>query len=110
MLRKINDLGSFNCIFSDGIHLFCYHDKNGYNGLVFVKRTPPYGPVKLVDEDWEINLAEEKDLSQHRYIVATRPLTNEHWERFKPGEIKIFREGKQIWSNFGFKSEMLCLG
>lgn len=100
VLRKINELGSFNCIFSDGVFLFCYHDKDGYNGLVSVKRNPPYGPIRLLDEDWEINLAEEKDLSQQGYIIATQPLTNEHWERFKPGELKVFRDGKMVYSNF----------
>ncbi|WP_038059377.1 class II glutamine amidotransferase [Thermodesulfovibrio yellowstonii] len=92
ILRQINDLGKFNCIFSDGRHLFCYHDKNSYNGLVLLKRTPPYGPIRLRDEDWEINLAEEKDPTQHGYIIATKPLTNENWERFKPGELKVFKE------------------
>ncbi|HOQ38378.1 MAG TPA: class II glutamine amidotransferase, partial [Acetivibrio sp.] len=44
--------------------LLCYHDKDGYNGLCFVQRKSPYGMVKLVDEDWEVNLAEGKTPDQ----------------------------------------------
>ncbi len=98
-LERINQYGNFNCIFSDGKFLFCYHDKNGYNGLCFVQRKPPYGQIQLLDEDWKINLAEEKDPEQTGYIIATRKLTNEQWKNFKPGELIIFKNGKMIYSN-----------
>jgi glutamine amidotransferase len=54
--------GNFNCIFSDGEFLFFYFDKNGYNGLSFVRRQAPFSSVRLEDEDFEINLSEEKAL------------------------------------------------
>ena len=77
-----------------------YHDKDGYNGLCFVQRRSPYGKVKLVDEDWEVNLAEEKSPDQEGYIVATKRLTKaEHWEDFEPGELVVFAEGKIAYSN-----------
>jgi glutamine amidotransferase len=38
LLSEINELGSFNCIMSDGSHLFCYYDNSGYNGLHFTHR------------------------------------------------------------------------
>jgi glutamine amidotransferase len=98
-LREINEYGSFNCIFSDGEHLFCYHDKDGYNGLCFTHRKPPYDQIKLLDNDWDINLAGEKDPKQTGFIVATRRLTNEHWEDFKPGELIVFKDGMRIYSN-----------
>ena len=107
-LRKINEYGSFNCIFSDGKHLFCYHDKNGYNGLCFFQRKPPYSKIRLLDEDWEINLAEEKRSEQTGFIVATRKLTNESWENFKFGELIVFKDGKMIYSNHrGVSNPML---
>ena len=98
-LKEINEYGTFNCIFSDGTLLFCYYDKNGYNGLCFVHRKPPYGQVMLLDEDWRINLAEEKRPEQTGYIIATRRLTNESWRNFKFGELIVFRNGKMIYSN-----------
>jgi len=70
LLKNVNGYGNFNCIFSDGEFLFCYFDKGGYNGLYFTERIPPYGVVKLLDEDWEINFAEKKYPNQIGYIVA----------------------------------------
>lgn len=99
VLKKINGHGHFNCIFSDGVHLFCYHDKSGYNGLCFVQRKPPYDEIRLLDEDWEINLAEEKKPEQTGFIVATRRLTDESWEDFKHGELMVFKEGKIVYSS-----------
>ncbi len=100
-LREINELGNFNCIFSDGEYLFCYYDQNSYNGLCFVHRKASYGQVQLLDEDFEVNLAEEKDPTQTGFIIATRRLTNERWENFYPGELIVFRNGDIIFSSAG---------
>lgn len=100
-LREINNYGNFNCIFSNGEYLFCYYDQNGYNGLCFVKREAPFSTVHLKDEDFEIDLADEKDPSQKGFIVATRRLTDERWESFNPGELIVFRDGNIIFSSSG---------
>lgn len=97
-LLAINELGTFNCVFSDGDYLFCYHDKNEYNDLHFVQRKAPFGVVRLKDEDFEINLSHEKDPSQKGFIVATRPLTSEAWKRFQPGEFVVFKDGEIVFS------------
>jgi len=110
ILKEINKYGSFNCIFSDGEFLFCYHDKDGYNGLCLVQRKPPYNSIRLLDEDWEINLAEEKRPGQTGYIVATERLTDEQWENFKPAELIVFKDGKIIYSNLRNISETLKVG
>ncbi len=96
-LREINSCGTFNCLFSDGEILFCYHDEGGYNGLFYLERKPPYGKIRLEDEDLEINLAEEKDPSQRGFIIATRPLTNEEWRAFNKAELKVFKDGELIY-------------
>jgi len=99
-LKKINELGTFNCIFSDGEYLFCYHDKTEYNGLWFVHRKAPYGKIQLLDEDFEINLAEEKDPTQKGFVIATKPLTNEKWEKFNPCELIVFKNGEIVFPNY----------
>lgn len=104
-LKKINDYGNFNCLLSDGEYLFCYYDKNGYNGLCFVQRKAPFSIVHLKDEDFEINLSEEKDPSQKGFIIATRRLTNERWENFHPTELIVFKNGKIIFSSSGRDTE-----
>jgi glutamine amidotransferase len=104
-LREINDLGHFNCIFSDGEYLFCYYDQGGYSGLCFLHRRAPYGQVQLLDEDFEINLSEEKDPIQRGFIIATKGLTDEPWESFIPGELIVFENGKIVFSSTGRNTE-----
>ncbi len=99
-LRAINAYGNFNCIFSNGDELFCYFDRNGYNGLFFVHRKAPFPHIQLRDEDLEVNLDDEKDPTQHGYVIATRPLTiGEKWESLTPGELKVFKNGDMLWSS-----------
>ncbi len=97
MFVSINESGKLNLILSDGKYLICYHDKNGYKGLNFLERKSPYGKIKLLDEDWEINLDYSKS-DLYGYIIATNPLTSERWESFKKGEMKVFKDGKMICS------------
>jgi len=105
-LEEINQYGKFNCIFSDGEYLFCYRDKNSHRGLCFVHREPPYGEIELIDEDWKINLVQEKRPGQTGYIIATEKLTNEIWQEFNPGELIVFKNGKMIYSNYRNISEI----
>ena len=98
-LKEINNLGKVNCILSDGKFLLCYHDINGYKGLKFVHRQPPYGIAELLDEDYAINLKEEKDHAQKGYVIATKPLTDEKWESFAPGELIVFMDGDLVFSS-----------
>jgi predicted glutamine amidotransferase len=48
--------GSFNCIFSDGIFLFCYRDKHGQRELHYVQRKYPFHTTILRDNDFEVDL------------------------------------------------------
>ncbi|MFX1512659.1 MAG: class II glutamine amidotransferase [Promethearchaeota archaeon] len=91
--------GTLNCIFSEGTHLFCYFDKIGYKGLYFVKRQQPFDTIQLLDEDWNINLGSQKPPDQKGIIVATKPLTDEEWEPFIPGELLVIKNGEIIYSS-----------
>ncbi|HOP95088.1 MAG: class II glutamine amidotransferase [Dictyoglomaceae bacterium] len=97
-LQEINRYGKLNCLFSDGELLFSYHNQDGYKGLYFLHREPPYGKVTLLDEDWAIDLAEEKSTKQTGYIIATNKLTDEEeWQKFEPGKLRVFKDGKMIY-------------
>lgn len=96
-IREINKEGTLNCLFTDGNYLFCYHDRNGHNGLYFTQRKPPYGEIKLEDIDWEVDLREEKNPKKTGFIIATKKLTNEGWESFSKGELIVFKTGKMIY-------------
>lgn len=97
LLSEINELGSFNCIMSDGVYLFCYRDISGYNGLKCLRREPPFDRIKLADEDFEINLMEHKSPEQKGYIIATSKLTDERWKNFEPGSLMVFKSGEIIY-------------
>ena len=97
-LNQINKFGKLNCLMSNGEYLFCYHDIEGYNGLYFTQRKPPYGEIMLEDIDWKVNLREEKDPNKTGFIIATNKLTNEGWEQFNKGELIVFKDGKMIYS------------
>lgn len=98
-LHRLNEHGRLNCIFSEGTYLFCYHDKNGYVGLHYAYRRAPFHPIHLIDEDLEINLAEAKLPSQKGFIIASQPMTNEHWSAFNPGTLKVLKDGELIFPN-----------
>lgn len=99
IFSEINELGRFNCLMSDGEHLFSYFDKNGHNRLVYVHRKAPFQRVRLEDEDYEIDLAEQKAPNQKGFIIATSPLTNEQWIDFNPGSLMIFKDGKIVFES-----------
>lgn len=96
-LQDLNSYGRLNCLLSDGINLFCYHDQSGYNGLSYVQRKTPFGTIKLKDEDYQINLKEEKKPSQEGYIIASQPLSDEQWQNFNEGELIVIKKGKIIF-------------
>jgi glutamine amidotransferase len=97
-LRKINGYGYFNCLFSDGEHLFAYRGYDGKRELHFVSRVPPYGKVRLLDQDFEIDLGADKDQMKHGFVVATRPLTAEPWVPLSAGHLMVFKDGKIVFS------------
>ncbi len=98
-LRVLNDYGSLNCLFSDGEYIFAYHDENSYKGLNYLKYKTPYGPVNLLDDDYSIDLSEEKAPYQRGLIITTNPLTDEDWESFRPGELRVLKNGETVFKS-----------
>lgn len=97
ILQEMNSVGSMNLLFSEGEHLYVYFDQGGYNGLWFVEREAPHDRVTLLDEDWAVDLAEDKYPDQRGYVIATRPLTDERWMSFKRGTLTVFKGGTIIY-------------
>lgn len=97
-LKDINANGKFNCIFSDGEHLFCYHDENDFKDYCLLQRKGPYGEIKMKEDEFEFNLPQEK-FSQTGYFVATNPLTEDEWISFLPGELVVFKNGEIVYSD-----------
>ncbi|MBN2157300.1 MAG: class II glutamine amidotransferase [Candidatus Lokiarchaeota archaeon] len=94
----INEFGNFNCLMSEGVHLFSYYDKRGYNSLLYLIRKKPFGSIRLLDDDFQINLRDEKDPDEQGVIIATRPLTDENWVSFKPGQLIVVENGRILFN------------
>ncbi|MCL4543219.1 MAG: class II glutamine amidotransferase [Chloroflexi bacterium] len=97
VLRRFNRSGDMNLLFSEGDHLYSYRDQGGYKGLCLTKRTSPFDRASLKDEDWEIDLAEEKRPDQRGFVIATRPLTDEKWNDLPPGSLRVFKDGQCVY-------------
>ena len=96
-LHAINDIGTLNCVFSDGTHLFAYHDKTGSISLCYQALRAPHNKVYFQDLSKEIDLGGTYPDSAAGVIVATKPLTDAPWIKFTPGQLLVFKEGKQIF-------------
>ena len=100
MLQDYNKFGIMCLLFSEGEHLFAYRDIKGMRDLCFTERKSPYGEVSLEDNDWQVNLKEEKSPSQKGVVIATKGLTkNEEWKTFGEGELMVFKNGEIVFSS-----------
>jgi glutamine amidotransferase len=96
-LSRLNTLGKFNCLFSDGIHLFCYHDLGAWKGLTFRW-------LLLDDEnrhlkDATVDVALEGAAPNAGYVIATCPLDSSSWHKFHVGELIVFSGGIARYSS-----------
>ncbi|MCP9440464.1 MAG: class II glutamine amidotransferase [Nitrospira sp.] len=97
LLHEFNKYGTMNLLFSEGDHLYSYRDYDGYNSLWITERTAPFGRISLCDEDWEVDLAEEKRPDQRGVVIATAPLTDEQWNEQQPGSLRVFKDGACVY-------------
>jgi predicted glutamine amidotransferase len=98
-LRDLNQHGTMNLLFSEGKALFAYRDQNGYNGLCCTYRTAPFPAIELKDEDWKVDLAQQKRPLEKGFIVATRALTDELWHDLARGRLLVIRGGEAIYGD-----------
>lgn len=88
---KIKNYGRFNFIMSDGKRIYAYGD----DSLYYVERKAPFNSIRLIDDQYEVNLSDIKAPDEKAVIVATKPLTkNENW--IKISGLKIFENGMEI--------------
>lgn len=98
-LRELNRHGNMNLLFSNGTDLFAYRDSRGYNGLCCTYREAPFQAITLKDEDWTVDLSEEKRPSERGFVIATSPLTDEDWTHLSEGRLLVIRAGKAAYGD-----------
>ena len=85
--------GTFNFMLSNGQALWAHCSTH----LHYVERRHPFGRAKLQDEDMSIDFATVTTPDDRVAIVVTEPLTqDEPWTAMRPGELKVFVDGKAV--------------
>ncbi|MEK5448064.1 class II glutamine amidotransferase [Paenibacillus sp. FSL R7-0331] len=75
-LQVLNQQGQLNCIFSDGVHLFCYYGLSEHMGLGYTRVDPQDG-----------------------YIVSSYPIIKAgDFKTFSPGQLIVFKDGTMVYS------------
>ncbi len=87
--------GTFNFLLSNGQALWAHAAiQTTAQGLYCVERKHPFAHATLSDEDVSINFADHTRATDKVAVVVSAPLTsNERWQRFAPGELKVFVGG-----------------
>jgi glutamine amidotransferase len=92
-VAKMQDMGPFNMLITDGEYLFASCSTK----LNWITRRAPFGKARLSDVDVDIDFSRETTPRDVVTILATEPLTNnETWYQMSPGEGQLFHYGEQI--------------
>lgn len=89
--EKINPLGVFNLLLSNGDYLFCFCSNN----LHWITRRAPFGKASLIDAEMVVDFQKETTNKDVVTVIATQPLTDdESWHKMKAGDWIVFRLGE----------------
>ncbi|MCW5634274.1 MAG: class II glutamine amidotransferase [Rubrivivax sp.] len=96
LLPRLAAAGTFNMLLSNGQALWAHAStRPGSPGLHWLQRRHPFGAATLADEDLTVDFAPLTTARDRVVVVATEPLTTgEPWQRFAPGELRVFRGGE----------------
>lgn len=93
LLPKLQQLGVFNMLLSDGEYVLAFCTTK----LHWITRRAPFGVARLSDVDVDIDFSRETTPKDVVTIIATEPLTNnEQWHKMRPGEAQLFRFGEPL--------------
>ena len=93
---KINKLGVFNVIITNGDYLFAFCSNN----LHWITRKAPFGEAKLIDAELTVDFHKETSKNDIVTIIATKPLTNnETWKKMSSTNWQLFHLGEAVLSN-----------
>jgi predicted glutamine amidotransferase len=91
LCSEIAGYGTFNMILSDGRALFAHCSTD----LHYIVRQYPFTTASLSDEDLSVDFSQVTTADDRVAVIVTAPLTNnETWTAFRPGELKVFVDGR----------------
>jgi glutamine amidotransferase len=90
LCSEIAGFGTFNMMLSNGAALFVHCSTN----MHYLIRQFPFNTAHLSDRDLSIDFTEVTTPQDRVAVIATEPLTtNEVWQAFGKGELKVFIDG-----------------
>ena len=93
LTSEIAAQGVFNMMLSDGSALYAHCSTR----LHYIIRQYPFTQAKLSDEDLTVDFSEVTTPNDRVAVIVTEPLTtNETWQAFSAGELKVFVEGAPL--------------
>lgn len=91
--RRLEQLGTFNCLISNGSWLFAYASSR----LHRITRRSPFGRATLADDDLSVDFSELAGDRDVVTIVSTEPLTtDEEWLPLQAGEAVLLVDGEVV--------------
>ncbi len=94
---ELAQYGRLNCLFSYGDFMMVRCSTH----LQYIVHKAPFPVVQLVEEKAEVDLGRVYEEDTEVVVIATQPLTDEAWERVKPGEMIVFSGGKVVYREQG---------
>jgi predicted glutamine amidotransferase len=87
---ELHALGVFNMLLTDSRTLYAHCGKR----LCYLTRRAPFGKATLIDEDWQVDFAQETTESDVVTVIATQALTrDERWTDLARGDVLTLRDG-----------------
>ncbi|HRC58169.1 MAG TPA: class II glutamine amidotransferase, partial [Kofleriaceae bacterium] len=98
-LRQLDDLGTANFLFTDGVDLCAYRDAEGYNGLGWTRVVPPHEHVHIETEDFSLDLDDVHHRGRSFVMVSTRSVGPLPFTEVVPGQMLVFRRGALMFDS-----------
>lgn len=93
LFADLRTLGVFNAFLSDGRALYASCSTR----LCYIERRAPFGQASLIDEDMEVDFAQETTPDDRVVVLASTPLTrNETWTHVAPQTTLVARKGTVV--------------
>jgi len=95
----LNELGSLTSVLTDGRDLLVYADRDPLaRGIWLWEALPPYGELRLSDQDLVVDLTSRGPKARRGVVVSTAPLevASEwvgQWRQVPPGALLVIRQG-----------------
>lgn len=97
--QALNQLGTLTSVLTDGLDLLVYADRDpAAKGVHVWEAVPPYGALRLADQDLVVDLTARGLKSRRGVIVASEPLevasdAQGAWRGVPPGHMLVVRQG-----------------